>query len=390
MNEPARAADFIDDAARGEFWRIAIGMFLVSFMNAHSTLLSIIFARNGQDLHSIGVLLSSLAVPVIFFALISGEFSARIGVLWTLRLAMALTILGFASFYFTRGSFGGALASRLVQGAGQGLFLSAAITYGQSRLTPTRFLFLLGVFSAMMPLAQAVGPPFGEWTLARFGDRDIFAIATAPGLLGLALTFGVRPIAKPPRVGRLDLVASWRAELIEPLAAVAVAGAMFGFAVAYLAPALEARHIPLAAFFTASTLTMFATRALGLRRVEEIARRYLVAAGLTLEALGFVAVSSAGAHAWIVAIGGVLFGFGHSMIYPVLAVWVAHGVEPARRAGPQAWLNAFFNVGIYATPLPETWLVAGFGYEWTMVVLSCLCLVTACLLTLRGWSGRPS
>ncbi len=384
MSVETRQPDYIDDVARKEFIRVGLGVFLVSFMNAHATLFSIVFARNGHDLHAIGVILSAVAIPVIFFALISSEFSARIGVLPTLRLAMLLTIVGFASFYFTRASFGGAIVSRFVQGAGQGLFLSAAITYGQSRLTPARLLFLLGVFSAMMPLSQALGPPVGEWTLARFGENAMIALAVIPGLVGLALTFGVRPIPSPPRTGGLDLVASWTNRLIAPLTAVATAGALFGFAVAYLAPALEARHIPIAAFFTASTLTMFATRFLGLRRVEAVDRRLLVASGLALEAIGYLAVSGAGSRAWVVAIGGVLFGFGHSMIYPVLAVWVTDGVDAARRAGPQAWLNAFFNLGIYATPLPETWLVAAYGYEAAMVSLSVLAGAVALWLAARA------
>ncbi|MFO1134739.1 MAG: MFS transporter [Rhodoblastus sp.] len=384
MSAEPKQPDYIDDAARGEFIRIGLGVFLVSFMNAHATLFSIVFARNGHDLHAIGVILSSVAIPVIFFALISSEFSARIGVLPTLRLAMLLTIVGFASFYFTRASFGGALLSRIVQGAGQGLFLSAAITYGQSRLTPARLLFLLGVFSAMMPLSQALGPPVGEWTLARYGESAMIAIAVVPGLAGLALTFGVRPMPSPPRAAGLDLVASWSNRLIAPLTAVASAGALFGFAVAYLAPALEARHIPIAAFFTASTLTMFATRFLGLRRVEAVDRRLLVASGLALEAIGYVCVSAAGPRAWVVAVGGMLFGFGHSMIYPVLAVWVTDGVEAARRAGPQAWLNAFFNLGIYATPLPETWLVAAYGYEATMIALAALAAAVALWLAAKA------
>ncbi|HPG01912.1 MAG: MFS transporter [Hyphomicrobiales bacterium] len=388
MKDDVQPADYIDQLARGEFIRVGLGVLLVSFMTAHATLFSIIFARNGHDLHDIGVILSSAALPIIFFSLISSEFCTRIGVLPTLRLAMVLCIIGFASFYFTRASFTGAIVSRIVQGAGQGLFLSAAITYGQSRLTPNRLLYLLGVFSAMMPLSQALGPPFGEWSLARFGENAMIAIAVVPGLMGLALTFGVRPIPSPPRAGGLDLVASWRKELVLPLVSVASAGSLFGFAVAYLAPALEARHIPIAAFFTASTLTMFATRFLGLRRVEAVDRRFLVAAGLMLEAIGYVAVSGAGSRAWMVSIGGVLFGFGHSMIYPVLAVWVTDGVDAARRAGPQAWLNAFFNLGIYATPLPETWLVAAYGYEAAMVALAAIAAAVAIWLAARATLSR--
>ncbi len=389
MNEPTAgdrdidAAGFVDREARAEYRRIALSIFLVAFMNAHSTLLSIVFAHDGYDLHTIGVLLSSMAITVILFALLSGEFSGRLGVLPTLRIAMALTLVGFASLMATRGVFAAALASRLVQGAGQGLFLSAAITYAQSRLSSARFLFLLGVFSAMMPLAQAVAPPFGEWVLNVAGDRAMFLAASAPALVGLALTLGVRPVPKPPSSGGLHLVASWRPSLIEPMLAILVGGAMFGFTTAYMAAALQARSVPLAAFFTASTLTMFATRALGLRRIETANRRYLVGAGLAFEAIGFLVVAAA-QRFWLVALGGVLFGVGHSMVYPVLSVWISEGVAPERRAGPQAWLNTFFNIGLFAAPLPETWLIYRLGYEQTMSALAGLAAFGAVWLAARG------
>ena len=81
MKDDVQPADYIDQLARGEFIRVGLGVLLVSFMTAHATLFSIIFARNGHDLHDIGVILSSAALPIIFFSLISSEFCTRIGVL---------------------------------------------------------------------------------------------------------------------------------------------------------------------------------------------------------------------------------------------------------------------------------------------------------------------
>ena len=384
MSDEARAAGFIDEIARGEFIRLAIAMFLVSFTTAHATLLYIIFERAGHDLHTIGVLLSSIAVPIILFALLSSEFSARLGVVRTLRISMILCLVGFGSLSFTRADFGLALVSRCVQGAGQGLFLAAAITYGQSRLSPMRFLFLLSVFSAMMPLAQAVAPAVGEFTLNHFGPGVMFSVAVIPGVVGVLLGANLRPLPRPPQARGLDLFASWRNDYVEPLLAIIVAGGMFGFAVSYLAPALEARAISVGAFFTASTTTMFATRAFGFRRVEEANKRVLVGTGLALEALGFVAVAYAGPHVLFVAAGGIVFGLGHSLIYPVIAALMGEGVDPSQRAGPQAWLNACFNVGIYATPLPQALLVARVGYESTMLVMSLIAGVMAIFLAFRA------
>ncbi len=379
---------FTDAKARLEYVRLCLGCVLVAFTSAHSTLLAVVFEREGFDLHAIGLLLSIIAAPVIGFALLSGLVMERLGALATLRLAMALTLLGVASFHVTRASFWPAMGSRIVQGAGQGLFLAAAYTYAQSRLTAARFLFLLGVFSATMPLAQAVAPPLGGFVLHRGGDDWLFPLASAPALFGLALTFGLRALPKPPRAGGLHLFRGLPRGSWEPLVAVLVNGTMMGFCLSYLAAALVSRSVPLAAFFTASPVTMFGSRLLALRRIERADRRVLVGLGLSLLGLGFVAVAFAGEARWPVVLGGVTFGFGYSLTYPVISAWISEGVEPHARAGPQAVLNAFFNIGLFAMPLPETWLVAALGYDGTMLLLSALALAFALLLALRAANRR--
>ena len=57
------SSGFIDERARGEYMRLGAGCFLVAVTNAHSALLAIVFARNGYDLHDIGLLLSVFALP---------------------------------------------------------------------------------------------------------------------------------------------------------------------------------------------------------------------------------------------------------------------------------------------------------------------------------------
>lgn len=385
----ARQAGYVDARARGEYRRLATGCFLVAFMNAHSTLLSVIFARAGHDLHATGLLITAIAIPVIVFALFSSEVAARIGVLWTLRIAMALTTVGFASLQFTKGDFAAAYASRAVQGVGQGLFLSSVITYAQSRLNATRFVFLLGVLSAVMPLTQAIAPPFGEWVIGRWGDGFLFLLVSVPALVGIALTFSLRPLDRPAKARGLDLFASWKPAYLEPLLAVLLNGTMFGYATAYFASAFQARGLPLAAFFTASLVTMFSSRLLALRGVDSVNPRLLVAGGLALLSAGFVAVALSGRTVWPVVAGGIVFGFGYSLTYPMLSAWMSEGVPPERRAGPQAWLNGFFNFGLFAMPLPATWLIAATDYETVMLVLAALNLAFALWMAARG-ALRPS
>ncbi len=376
-------AGFVDATAQREYVRLAVGCFLVYFTSAHATLLAVVFSRDGYDLHAIGLLLSLISISIIGFALLSGEVIARIGALGCLRVAMVCVIVGFGTLEWTRFTFGPALASRLVQGIGQGLYLAAAYVYIQSRLDSTRFLFLLGVFSAAMPLSQGVAPPFGGFILDRWGETAFFAAAVVPGVIGLALTIGLRSLPRPPSTGGMQIVAGWRPGAWEPLLAVFMNGTLFGFCTAYLAVALRERGVPLAAFFTATLVTMFASRLLALRSIEAMNRRLLVGAGLGLMSAGLAAVAVAGNQVWPVVLGGISFGFGYSLTYPVLSAWITEGVVPERRAGGQALLNTAFNVGLFAMPFPETWLVATFGYNGALVTLAGMGFATTILLVGR-------
>jgi MFS family permease len=388
-DERAVAAGYADAGARGEYRRMALACLLVSFMNAHSTLLAVVFSRAGHDLHAIGILLSVYAIPVLTLTFLSGAVAGRLGVLRTTQLAMALLILGFVSLQVTHGDFYGAMASRLVQGMGQGLFLSAVITYAQSRLSQARFLYLLGVFAAMMPLAQAVAPPFGGFILNTYGDGFFFLLGAAPALLGLALTFGLRELASAPQTRLGDIFAAARKGTYAPLWGVFVNGALFGFTTAYLAAAMEARAIPLAAFFTASTFSMFASRFLAMRRFERADRRALVAAGLGLMSLGFVLMAASGVS-WPVVIAGVTFGTGYSLVYPVLSAWMSEGRAPDARAGPQALLNTAFNIGLFVMPYPMSLVIETWGYTTAMLGLAALGALTAAQFAAMKFRARPS
>ena len=382
--DDAVAPGFVDRQAKSEYVRLALACFLISFTTAHTTLLAIVFAHDGYDLHQVGLLLSLIAAPIIAFALLSGEVMARLGALGTLRTAMVLIAVGFGSLVLTRMSFGPALVSRMIQGAGLGLFLAAAYTYVQSRLDTTRFLFLLGVFSAAMPVSQGIAPPIGNFVMQHFGENAMFVVATVPGIAAVLLTFRLRRLPPPARTGRLQLASGFRRGVWEPLLAVFMNGTLFGFCTAYLAAALVARGIPLAAFFTATLFTMFASRLLALRSIESINRRVLVASGLALMSGGLLAVALFGTTIPPVVAAGVAFGFGYSLTYPVISGWISEGLDASERAGPQALLNASFNIGLYVMPLPETAFVAHIGYGGAMTVLALAGFTTSGLLLARA------
>ena len=70
---------------------------------------------------------------------------------------------------------------------------------------------------------------------------------------------------------------------------------------------------------------------------------------------------------------------------PPLPPYIAtkRGEDARDRAGSQALLNAAFSFGLFAMPLPETWLVAWLGYEGTLLVLAAVGLTTTGILLCR-------
>jgi MFS family permease len=386
-NELARAAGYADARAKSEYWRLCVACLLVSLMNANSVLLSVVFARSGYDLNHIGLLLSCFALPVVVMTMMSGPIMARIGALRTARLALLLLIAGFVSLYWTRGDFLASFGSRLVQGTGQGLFLASVATYAQSRLSPTRFLYRFGVFASMIPLAQAIAPPIGGYVLNTWGADPLFLASAVPALIGVATTFGLRPLPSAGKTRERSFFAGMRRDKWIPVAIVFVNGSLWGFTQSYLSAAMEAKAIPLAAFFTFSTSAMFTSRFTAMSRLEAVDARVLVSSGLALMSTGFVLVAMA-IQSWPVAIGGIVFGMGYSMVYPVLSAWISQGLEPSARSGPQAILTTSFNLGIFGTPYPMTFVVKHFGYTTALHGLAAFGFTTALGLVALIWCDR--
>lgn len=379
LNEHQLDDGFIDARAKTEYWLIAGAAFLVSFMSAHVTVFSLVFDRAGYDLASTGLLLSLYVFPILLMNLLSGAIAARLGILATCRLSVLLLLSGFFPLQFAIHDFWAVVACRMVQGMGHGLYVGAFTTYAQSRLTPKYFVYWLSIFATTMPLSQAFGPPFGLFVLDHSGLNLFFTLAAIPALIGLLLTLRLRPLPRYRGSRGLGLALSLRRDRIVPLAAIFVNGTMFGFTTSYLAAVLQARGLPLAAFFIASTTTLLAGRTMLVKRVQGLDRRTLIGLGFLFEGLSFSVMTNA--HVWwLISVGGILFGIGYSVVYPLISAWMSEGIEPNARAGPQGLMNMVLSFGIFFMPYPVTSIIQGFGYKGAMGTLAALALAAAAVL----------
>jgi MFS family permease len=378
-NARAVESGFIDAAGRREFFAMCAAGFLFSVTHNYSALLAIVFERSGHSLPSIGLLLSLFAPPAIAAAFFSSAIVARLGALSAARWAIVLTVAGLCSLALTRENFVLATISRVVQAAGVGLFLPAAMVYVQSRITRARFVYLVTVFSAGIPLAAAIAPPLGEWTLRHWGETAMFAQAAIPGVLGVLLTLGLRSDAASGKASGLALTGAFRSSFLLPYLAVTTGGALYGFSVSYLAVDLQARAIALAAFFVPSSVGMVAVRFIAMRWLAAMRPPRLVMASLMIYALSFVLIAIAD-NAYVMGLAGIAFGVGNAIMFPVVSAWLGEGLAPQERAGPQAIGTATFYLGIYATPLVQTFMIGAWGFYTTEMLFAGLAAFVALIL----------
>ncbi len=362
---------FIDPLARREYGLLCLATFLIFFTNAHAALLAVVFQKHGMPLADVGIILSSYGVPVVLFTLLTGAIAGRIGALTTLKIGVGLMALAFVSLQWTSDMFLTALGSRVLQGVGYGFLFAPLMTYAQSRLSHHRFVYLLGVFSSMAPLAQAFGPPWADYVFFTFGDRYLFVIGVIPALVGFGLLFLLRRETVVPVSSLFNFrVHSLKGKGIG-LLAIFVSGSLFGFLSSFMAGALHEKGLAIGWFFVASTAAMFTTRFLGLNHFGRFDLRLTVAGGISLMGAG-LSIVALGSQAGTIATGGVVFGAGYSVVYPVLTAWVSEGLPAGERSGPQALFNAAFNAGLLLMPLPVSYLISWVGYRGALLSLAAL------------------
>ena len=380
-SDDSRAQDdgFLDQPSRREFWIVAAASLLFSITATHSTLVAVAFGRLGYSLAQIGVVLSIIALPVIASTFCSGLIIARFGALGAMRLSMILGMIGVASMALTSGGFWPSLASRLLWGAGVGFFLPPTMVYVQSKLTQKRFVYLVAAFSATVPLGLAFAPAIGEFTLNHFGVEAMFVTGAMPAAIALGLTFALRPLEKPKAGGGLGVAAAARRWHLFPVLALFIGGAHYGYAASYLSPALEHAGTALGWFFIPLTFAMVFSRVGAMRKLSAYHPRLLATGGLLMTSIALV-FAAWSASSGFALMAGLCLGMGNSMMYPVISAWMGRGCPPAQRGGVQAIAATAFYGGIYATPWPETYMVAGFGYSATQVVLGLIGVAMAAAL----------
>ncbi len=379
---------FVDPRAPLRFWSLAGATFL-SFTTVTATaLLAVVLRLYGLADHEIGVVLAVYGAPVVLGNLLAGPVIARHGVATVIRFGLTIMLFAYLSFHLTAASFLGACLSRFLQGVGFGLFLPTAMVYAKAQLTPLRMTYYFGIFSAMVPLPNMIGPALADLYLAH-GDPEYFFLVTAiplcAGTLIAAAVVGEAKSTAETVVGRYaDLLADRR--LWMPFLGVFTVGSVFGFVSSFMALFLLSQGVAVLYFFSTFTVCFFGGRVLAVPFFERASKWAAVMTALILMCGGFLLLVAPGGTTPALAVaGGVVFGLGYTVAYPQLSVWVAEYFAPAARGRPISLFNAFFNAGIYLTPLWTGASMATIGLRGPILIL---CAASLCVAAMLGVYGR--
>lgn len=363
---------FASHADARDFWLLCLTTFLCFLSLSQTALLSVVLAQHAIPTESIGVVLASYGITVILCALAAGPLGNRIGALHTLRLGLAILLSAHVSYHFSTEWVWAAIGSRLLQGVGFGLFLSSAMAYATSKLSPTRMVYLLGIYASMVQLPNAFGPPLAEIFLDHFGNTYFFLVGALPVFIALPISWKLQRTgsSKTRQHAGNGLADTLRHKGIHlPLIAILVVGALLGLISSYMAPLLIDKHVPIACFFTAYPITAFVSRFFFLGWMERWSRRNILIMGFGCMALSYALLATT-SNAWIVTALAIVFGLGSSVSYPTLSAWVSDQFPPHGKTMPLAIFNTAFNLGLVLTPFCAGYLIAHHGYDLPLLLLA--------------------
>ena len=381
----ADRGEFRSERARSDYLIHCAATFLTFLTGSQVALLAVVLERNGIGRAEIPIVLSANGVTTVGTLAIAGYVVARLGALTSLRAATTLMCIAYLSLELTVGNFWAAIASRLLQGIGFGLFMPAAMTYARATLAARSSAYLFGIYAAMVTLPNLVGPTLAELYLRHIGIFAFFVFGAMPGALAVPMAALLHPpehtTGDAPQPGFASVLFDKANAL--PLLAIFVVGVMYGFVGAYMAPFLMSEGIAVGYFFAAFTISFFVARFWLLRLAEGMPRSLLIAAGLALMAIGYLGVANVATNAAVVA-AGVSVGLGYSVAYPNLSLWILDRYEAPQRGMPASVFNAAYFSGFYLSPLVVGWSLAARGYSPSLDGLAALGFAVAAVLAARG------
>jgi MFS family permease len=322
---------------------------------------------------AVGVVVGAFA----FTAVVTRPWAGRLADSRGRRPVVVAGLLGMAlagALLYVPAGVPGLIVARCVLGAAEGFVFTGASTWIVDLAPEDRRAQSIGLFGLAIWGGLSVGPLIGEALRALGGYGAVWAFAVLGPLAGAAIA--ARQPAAPPPVEHFERGRLIPRETVGPGIALALANAGYATMAAFVALRVGSHG---AAVFTAFAASVVATRlALG-RLPDRVGPRATAVAAGCAESAGLAIIALSGS--WVPALaGGIVMGWGFSLLYPSLALVVVERVGEARRGAALGAFTAFFDAGVgLGGPLAgAVAALAGYGAAfWVAAGLAALAAVIA-------------
>lgn len=330
----------------------------------------------------VGSLVSAYAVGRLILDVPAGYLVDRVG-----RRPVLLTsaiIVAIAAMLAARaGSFAELVAWRLLQGAGSGLFTTAAMAAMADLGGTLHRGRALSIFSGAFLIGSSLGPSIGGIVASQWGVRAPFIVYSGLAILCLVWVYvkvpetspaaaPAHPIGTPakpaPPFPRLDFAligvvtfavfftrAGGRSTIL-PL-----------FAYNHLGATAAQVGILLSVLAVINMAVLYPTGALS----DRFGRKPLIVPGIALMALAYFQMSRASSYGGLLA-GAALLGLGSGVGGPAPAAYMVDLGPPARMGAAMGLYRAIGDLGFLVGPLALGWVADTSGYASALVTVSVL------------------
>lgn len=298
-------------------------------------------------------------------------------------LMMAAGIILLALFTF----FPVIILGRIIQGAGWGLFIVSNNLHN-ARILPVEIRGLGFGLAGIAPiLPQMTFFPLGEWFVLSGHILTVFLMATLAcilsSLIALGITSGVE--SKDKRLSFHALARQYWQD--KEIRAILLAGSAFAMLAApvlpYMANGAKEWGTVGSAFLLPAALTSLIMRLFLSRTVDHLGNRLLrpffliSCAGLTFSCWTSTTLS--------MFTGGILYGIGSGLIYPLIFSEIARASKGQNMTGLFVLFNTFIDLVWVVAPLAAAFLAQLVGFGWMLRVISIIIGGCVLFLSLKIW-----
>jgi MFS family permease len=337
----------------GIHWRRTLWLLVAASTLCYLTLGCYVAVLPGYVLHhlnlssaALGIAMGSTGVVAVCLRPFGGSWGDRYG-RRPLAVVGAIVLGAGSGVLIGPGVLAFVILARLLIGAGDALFTTAAMAWVADAAAPERRGRAMATIGMSLWLGLALGPQWAVWMRDNFGYNGVWLGATGFALIAALLVFLVGPVpaASEEGSGGGDVKVP-RGAILPALAMVLICygNAVFEtFGIVHLTGRGVSGGAGIggaASVFTVVAIVTFLGRFAGGALSDRFGPRPVALVGVVSVAVAYCVFAAASSFA-VAAVGGAFLGLGLALVYPSLSLLVTRAVGPRERgAGLGVFLAA--------------------------------------------------